>query len=172
LDVIKSSVLSGILKMKQQQKYEHLWTIGAILIFVVLLLIGYRLKDNLSPTLSTIASVDPSCDLGQGRCTTTLANGASVSLLLTPQTIRVLHPLSLNVITDGIKVSTVNVDFRGIDMDMGYNNLTLSKEKNGVFIGKTILPACLHAEMKWEARILLSTEKGIMMVPFQFSSKK
>lgn len=158
--------------MKQQKKFEHLWISGAILIFVVLLLVGYRLKDSISSSPATIAAIDPSCDLHQGKCTTRLANGASVSLLLTPQTIRALHPLSLNVVTDAINVSTINVDFRGIDMDMGYNSLTLSKEKKGNFVGETILPACIHEEMKWEARVLLTTKKGVIMVPFQFSTKK
>jgi zona occludens toxin (predicted ATPase) len=158
--------------MKQQKKSEHLWTSGAILIFIVLLLVGYRLKDSISSSPSAIAPVNPSCDLHQGKCTTLLANGASVSLLLTPQTIRVLHPLSLNVVTDAINVSTINVDFRGIDMDMGYNRLTLSQEKKGSFVGETILPACIQAEMKWEARVLLNTKKGVIMVPFQFSTRK
>jgi hypothetical protein len=158
--------------MKQQKKSEYLWAIGAILIFVVLVLIAYKVKDSSSHHYSSMATIDTSCDLQQGKCTTALANGASVSLLLTPHTIRVLHPLLLKVITDGINVSTVNIDFRGVGMDMGYNSVTLSKEKKDTFVGKTLLPACIHAEMNWEARVLLSTDQGIMMVPFQFSSRK
>jgi len=158
--------------MKQRINPEYLWLVGAVLIFIVLLLVGYSIKKSMPHNDSFIVTVNSSCELQQGKCTTSLANGASVSLLLTPNTIRVLHPLLLKVVVEGINISTVNIDFRGISMDMGYNSLTLSKDQEGVFVGETILPACTHLEMKWEARILLSTEQGVIMAPFQFSSRK
>ena len=82
-----------------------------------------------------------------------------------------MHPLQLKVETQGVKVNSIQVDFVGIGMEMGYNRSKLEKRDNN-FIGKVILPACIRAKMEWKAKVLLTTDTGITMIPFVFYTIK
>ncbi|MCK5919209.1 MAG: hypothetical protein KAG34_12340 [Cocleimonas sp.] len=158
--------------MSQNNKSEQLWTIVAILGFALLLVIGYKLKASMTPSITATATLDKSCDLRKDKCTTLLPSGGKVSLSITPKTIPILRPLVLNVIVDGIAVSKVEVDFIGIDMDMGYNRSTLEKIETEHFKGKAVIPVCVRSKMEWEARVLLHTNNGLIMAPFRFYTIK
>ena len=154
--------------MNKDRQSEPLWTIIAVLSFIILLVVVYKIKGSLSPALTATAILDESCDLRQGKCLSKLPNGGQVSLSITPSHIPVLQPLELEVTINGIKVSVINVDFVGVDMDMGYNRSKLSKIDEQHFKGKAVIPACVHSKMEWEARVLLQTDKGLTMAPFRF----
>jgi len=69
--------------------------------------------------------------------------------------------------TEGADVSSVEVDFVGVGMNMGYNRPALNKIGEGQFTGEATLPVCVRRKMEWEARVLLHTPEGIIMAPFQ-----
>ena len=73
---------------------------------------------------------------------------------------------------DGVAVSNVEVDLTGMDMDMGYNRPKLKAQGNNQFLGKAIIPVCVRAKMDWEAKVLLQTDRGLIMAPFQFHTLK
>ena len=73
---------------------------------------------------------------------------------------------------DGVAVSKAEVDFTGIGMDMGYNRPTLEPITKTQFKGKAILPVCVRSKMDWEAKVLLQTERGLIMAPFRFFTLK
>ena len=158
--------------MNKDKQSEHLWTIIAVLSFIILLVVGYKIKDSLSPAITATATLDKSCDLRQGECLSKLPNGGHVSLSITPNHIPILHPLELKVTIDGVKVSAIEVDFVGIDMDMGYNRSKLNKIDEQHFKGKAVIPVCVRSKMEWEARVLLQTAKGLTMAPFRFYTIK
>jgi len=157
---------------KKDNQSEPLWIIVAVLGFILLLVVGYKIKDSMSPSVFATGTLDKSCDLRQGKCLSKLPNGAQVSLTITPNSIPILRPLELNVTIDSIKVSAIEVDFVGIDMDMGYNRSKLDKVDQQHFRGKAVIPVCVRSKMEWEARVLLQTDNGLMMAPFRFHTIK
>ena len=122
-----------------EKKSGQLWTIVALLVFAILMAVSYKLKDLLEPSVSASAALDETCDLRKGACISVLPNGGKVSFSLSPNDIPILRPLKLQVKTEGVKASTVEVDFVGIGMEMGYNRSTLEEDGQNQFTGKAIL---------------------------------
>ncbi len=151
---------------------NHLWTIIAFLVLAVLLTASYKLKDLLKPGITTTVELDENCDLRKGKCTSELPGGGKVSFSISPDDIPVLRPLQLEVDVDDIAISGVEVDFIGLGMEMGYNRPALSAITKTHFSGDTVLPVCVRSKMDWEARVLLQTKKGVIMVPFRFYTLK
>lgn len=159
---------------EKPKSINHLWTIVAFLVLAILLVVSYKLKDLLSPDVAAVAELDESCELRKGECVSKLPNGGTVSFSMAPNDIPILRPLKLDVKIDGIKAESVEVDFVGIGMEMGYNRAKLDANPVSTqqFSGKAILPVCVRAKMEWEARVLLQTDKGTIMAPFRFFTLK
>lgn len=155
-----------------EKNTSKLWTIAAILVLALLLAVSYKLKDILKPSVTSTAALNESCDLRKGSCTSELPGGGKVSLSINPNDIPILRPLKLNVTIDGVEASTVEVDFIGIGMEMGYNRPKLSAVDKVNFKGEAILPVCVRSKMDWEARVLLKTDSGTIMAPFRFFTTK
>jgi len=155
-----------------EKKSNQLWTIIAVLVLAILLVVSYKLKDLLKPDITATAVLDESCDLRKGVCTSELPGGGKVTFSINPNDIPILRPLTLQVITDGVEVSNVEVDFIGIGMEMGYNRPKLAVKEKGNFRGEAILPVCVRTKMDWEARVLLQTDHGLIMAPFRFYTLK
>lgn len=154
--------------MSKKTNSGRLWSIIAVLIFILLLVFGQQLKDVLKPKVSSTEMLDENCDLRISSCSSKLADGGVVTLSIMPKDIPLLKPLKLSVKVDGIDISNAEVDFVGIGMDMGSNRSQLQLKTKQSFTGKAILPVCMRSKMEWEARVLLQTDKGILMVPFRF----
>jgi len=159
-------------ELTTEKKSNYLWTIIAILVLAILLAVSYKLKDFLKPSITASAALDESCDLRKGACTSNLPTGGKVTFSIDPNDIPILRPLQLKVEMEGVEVSKVEVDFIGIGMEMGYNRPALTIVDKTHFSGRAILPVCVRAKMDWEARILLHTEKGLIMAPFRFFTLK
>lgn len=151
---------------------NSLWVIVAVLVLAVLILFSYKYKNLLEPSVITTAVLDKSCDLRLGACTSTLPSGEKISLSINPNNIPLQRPLSFHVKTEGINASDVEVDIIGIGMDMGFNRTKLLSDDKTNYHGNVILPICSNSRMDWEARILVKTKKGIIMVPYSFFTKK
>ena len=154
------------------KKTTNLWTTVALLTLVLLLVVSYKLKDMLKPTVAATAQLDENCDLRKAACTSKLPGGGSVTLSISPNDIPILRPLQLDVKVEGVEVSTTEIDFTGIGMDMGYNRPKLEPITKTQFKGKAILPVCVRSKMDWEAKVLLQTERGLIMAPFRFFTLK
>ena len=155
-----------------EKKSGRLWTIAALLVFAIMMAVSYKLKDILEPRVSAAAALDESCDLRKGPCVSELPNGGKVSFSLSPNDIPILRPLKLQVTIEGVDVSSVEVDFVGLGMEMGYNRSALEDDGQNQFTGKAILPVCVRSKMDWEAKVLLKTDKGLLMAPFRFYTTK
>jgi hypothetical protein len=126
----------------------------------------------LHPEVVASAPIDPQCDLREGPCIGTLPNGARVYFELTPRDLPLLEPLAIDVRLEGLRALGVEVDFAGIDMNMGYNRPSLVAQNEGRYVGKTVLPVCVRYRMDWEARVLVRTADGLVAAPFRFSTFK
>lgn len=159
-------------KTASSKKITNLWTTVALLTLALLLLVSYKLKDMLRPTIAVSAELDESCDLRKAACTSKLPGGGHVTFSISPNDIPILRPLQIDVKIDGEAVSQVEIDFTGIGMDMGYNRPKLTAITKTQFKGKAILPVCVRSKMDWEARVLLQTKRGLLMAPFRFYTLK
>ncbi|NKN34489.1 hypothetical protein HF203_14810 [Marichromatium bheemlicum] len=118
-------------------------------------------------------SADPGCDLATRACDLALPGGGAVRLAVTPHDpIPLITPLRLQVAVTEREVESVAVDFAGVDMEMGYNRITLDPLGAGRFAGKGMLPVCARTLMRWEARVLLETPDGLLVAPFRFETRR
>jgi hypothetical protein len=63
-------------------------------------------------------------------------------------------------------VQSVTVDFRGVNMNMGYNRPQLKAVAPGQYAGTWVLASCGLERMVWEATVLIETSKIKMAAPF------
>jgi hypothetical protein len=126
----------------------------------------------LFPTVAAVAVPDPACDLHQGPCTARFRDGATVQLGIEPSPIPVVTPLNLQVQITGLEPGSVQIDFAGVDMNMGYNRVALRADGAGRYVGEGTLPVCVRERMDWEARVLLETADGLLAAPFRFPTSR
>jgi hypothetical protein len=79
-----------------------------------------------------------------------------------------VKPLQLRVELQGLKAQQVEVDFSGVDMNMGFNRFKLSRTGEGEFTGEGILPVCVRDAMEWEAKVLITTPQGLAAAAYRF----
>ena len=145
-----------------------LWGIAALLVVAVCAVALYKAQPILFPKAARSAQIDPDCDLRAGPCVSRLNDGARISFAIEPREIPVVKPLQLQVSLDGVQADEVQVDFAGVDMNMGFNRVTLNPAEQGVFKGDGMLPVCVRDAMEWEAKVLISTREGLVSVPYRF----
>lgn len=137
----------------------------------ILGVIGYKLAPLLSPK-ADIALPVSSCDLNQQSCTATLPDGGQLEFSIEPRPVPSLKPLQLRATVSGSAVRTVEVDFAGTEMKMGYNRPQLASESsNGQrFSGVASLPVCITGTMEWDATVLVDTGQALVAAPFRFQT--
>ncbi len=78
--------------------------------------------------------------------------------------------MALDVTITGEEVDSVEVDFAGVSMNMGFNRTHLEATDEGKFSGTITLPVCVRNRMDWEADVMLQTDMGIIVAPFRFET--
>jgi hypothetical protein len=149
-----------------------LWSFAGLLLVAVSAVAVYEVWPLLFPEVRTAAVVDPNCDLRAGPCTSPLPGGASVTFSIEPRSIPVVRPLQFKVDLVGLEAKRVQVDFTGVDMNMGFNRPTLQVRGPGHFIGQGRLPVCVRDAMEWEAKVLIETDEGLISAPYRFITVK
>ncbi|MGV6827296.1 MAG: hypothetical protein ACWA5Q_09980 [bacterium] len=124
----------------------------------------------LFPTVDTFAEPEPDCNLRQSPCTAKFPSGGQVSLSIEPRSIPLVTPLDIRVELQGVDANLVQVDFQGVDMNMGFNRVNLENTAANAFSGKSNLPVCVRDKMTWEAQVMIHTKSGLMIAPFQFET--
>ncbi len=130
----------------------------------------YSVWPTLFPRVIAVAPLVPDCNLRQGACTGHLPEGGKVMFEIEPRSIPLLLPLTLEVRIQDHEATSVEVDFAGTDMNMGYNRVRLNAVGPGTWRGQAILPVCVRNRMTWEAKVLLATDLGLMAAPFRFDT--
>jgi len=110
------------------------------------------------------------CDLNQGRCSASLPGGGRLEVELAPRPVPVLKPLQIQLRLEGHEATRVVVDFSGVEMDMGFNQITLKPAGPGQFVGQGNLPVCATGAMRWQLAVRIEGPSGSLAVPFHFMS--
>jgi hypothetical protein len=147
---------------------KSLWLIIGVLFVGVASVALYKTWPLIFPDLAYVAELDDSCDLHTGPCTSRVGDNGSVNLSITPKEIPLVKPLEFEVLVQDLTATNVEINFVGVDMNMGFNRFKLSQEQDGKFTGGGMLPVCVLDSMLWEAQVLLTTEQGLISVPYRF----
>jgi hypothetical protein len=126
----------------------------------------------LHPDTVARAPLNADCDLRVGPCSVRFPGGGEVRLGIEPREIPVMRPLGVSVELTGIDAHRIEVDFSGVDMNMGYNRVGLTAVGQGRFEGEAILPVCVRDRMTWEALVLADTPAGLLGAPFRFDTTR
>ncbi len=108
------------------------------------------------------------CELRSGQCRMPLDHGW-VEFSISPPQVPLMQTLALTVRVDGLDVAGVQVDIRGLNMDMGFNRVRLQRLDNGAWRAETILPVCSQRRMRWEAAVQLDGARKVEL-PFTFET--
>lgn len=142
-----------------------------MLSLALVVVLGYKLSPLLLPKSDVSVQPQPDCDLHRRACAAVLPGGGRVQFSISPRPIPMVAPLQLEVAVTGREVASVEVDFAGINMNMGLNRPQLQPAGGGRFVGQASLPVCVTGGMDWQATLLIETEKERIAVPFRFSSQ-
>jgi len=149
-----------------------LWLVLLALLVAVTGVLVYRLQPLLNPRALVTAPSDPGCDLRAAACSAHFPGGGALRFEVEPKGIPAMAPLVLRLWLRGIQADTVQVDFTGVDMKMGYNRPALRRVGDDRFEGQGTLPNCLHGPMTWEARVLIRGPRGLLAARFQFQTSR
>jgi hypothetical protein len=152
-----------------------LWVAAAVLAAAVVGVAVHKAWPVLFPKIAERAPLSPSCDLRGAACTARFAGGGSVRLDIRPGGIPTAQPLDVDVrLQDLPTPERVELDFAGVDMDMGYNRVALRSAISDPthYTGTAMLPVCVRERMTWEARVLLRFPDGTMAAPFRFETTR
>ena len=145
-----------------------LWGTLGLLFAAVCAVAIYRSWPLLFPEIAISVPADPACDLRAGACGSNVEGSGRVSFAIEPRTIPLVKPLQLRVQLQGVEAQQVEVDFSGVDMNMGFNRVRLEPSGEGIFTGDGMLPVCVRDAMEWEAKVLITTRGGLTSVAYRF----
>ena len=148
------------------------WLIAGLLFAALVAAALFQAWPVLYPEVTATAPLDPACDLRSGPCTARFPSGGQVLFGMEPRTLPVVAPLRIVAEVARIEPRSVEVDFAGTDMNMGYNRVELTQTKTGRYEGQVIIPMCVRARMGWEAKVMLHTGAGIWVAPFRFETSR
>ena len=139
-----------------------------ILLIAGVVVVGYKLSPLLLPKSDLTVQPDAACDLHRQACAVQLPGGGRVELAAGVQPIPMLKPFPVIVTVSGVDPAKVEVDFAGVDMNMGLNRPQLQASGNGRFVAEASLPVCVSGQMDWQATVLLDTGSERIAIPYRF----
>ena len=141
-----------------------------ILLIALVVVVGYKLSPLLLPRADVVIQPDPACNLQRQACAVKLPSGGSVELAMATRPIPMVKPFEVQVTASGFAPGRVEVDFAGIEMNMGLNRPELATRGDGRFAGQVTLPVCITGAMDWQATVLIETGGERIAIPYRFSS--
>ena len=161
-------------ELQQDIEPSYLWTMLLLWVLVGVLVVGiigiavHKSWPILFPEVVETAPLDSACNLRAGPCVSTLPGGGSVAFSIKPNAIPVMTPLAATVRMEGIEATRVELDISGVSMNMGFNRIALKPSADGYYQGTIQLAACIRDRMEWEAKVLITDERGLIAAPYRF----
>lgn len=146
------------------------WTLLGLLFVALAVVVWVRVEPVLNPEVAVVGTPRDDCDLRVAPCNAAFPDGAWVTFEISPAHIPAAAELLLKVRANSIDTRRVEVDFAGVDMNMGFNRVPLDSVGPGEFAGSGMLPVCVRSRMTWEAKVLLHTDAGLLAAPFRFDT--
>jgi hypothetical protein len=81
-----------------------------------------------------------------------------------------VKPFEVQVLASGFTPKRIEVDFAGIDMNMGLNRPELRLSGDGKYVAEASLPVCISGHMDWQVTVLVDAGAEQIAIPFRFSS--
>lgn len=144
-------------------------TIGILLIALVVV-VGYKLSPILLPKADVTVRPDPACNLLRESCAVELPSGGRIELSSSVLPIPMVRPFEIRVATSGFTPGKVEVDFAGVDMNMGLNRPELGLRAPGQYAAEVSLPVCITGLMDWQVTVLVETGAERIAIPYRFSA--
>lgn len=139
---------------------------AVILAMIAAAAVGYLWLPRADVPLPLVAD----CRLDRQICSVALPEGGRLEVSLEPRPVSSLAPIRVSVSVAGLQVGRVEVDFQGVDMNMGLQRMPLQAAGPGRFSGEATLPVCATGQMLWQATVLIESGRKNISVPFRFES--
>ncbi len=143
--------------------------IGLELIALVVV-VGYKMSPMLLPKADVTIQPDPVCNLQREACSVVLPSGGKIQLAMATRPVPLVKPFEVQVTTSGFSPTRVEVDFAGIDMNMGLNRPQLAARGEGLYAAEVTLPVCITGHMDWQATVLVESGSERIAIPYRFST--
>lgn len=143
--------------------------IGLELIALVVIA-GYKLSPMLLPKADVTVQPDATCNLQREACSVKLPSGSTVQLAMGTRPVPMVKPFEVQVTTTGFSPARVEVDFAGVDMNMGLNRPQLAARGAGAYAAEVTLPVCITGHMDWQATVLVETGNERIAIPYRFTT--
>lgn len=143
--------------------------IGLELIALVVV-VGYKMSPMLLPKADVTVQPDPVCNLQREACSVALPSGGKIQLAMATRPVPLVKPFEVHVTTSGFSPTRVEVDFAGIDMNMGLNRPQLAARGEGLYAAEVTLPVCITGHMDWQATVLVESGSERVAIPYRFST--
>lgn len=139
-----------------------------VLLIVLVVVVGYKLSPMLLPKADVTVQPEAGCDLQRQGCLAKLPGGGSVELEMGTRPIPLVQPFEVRVNAGNLQPGRVEIDFAGIEMNMGYNRLLLTPRGDGTYVAEATLPVCITGQMAWQATVLLESGHERIAIPYRF----
>lgn len=139
-------------------------------LIALIVIVGYKLSPMLLPSADVTVQPDPVCNLQREACSVTLPSGGKVTLAMGSHPVPLVKPFEVQVTTSGFSPTRVEVDFAGIDMNMGLNRPQLAARGEGSYAAEVTLPVCITGHMDWQATLLVESGRERIAIPYRFST--
>ncbi len=144
--------------------------LAIILALAIVAVVGYKYSPLLLPKADLTVEPAAGCDLHKQACHADLPGGGHVELSITPHPIPVVQPLKVSAIVSGVAADTLEIDFAGVSMNMGFNRKTLVAGSDGRHTADAMLPVCVTGRMAWRATLVVETRRQRIAIPFLFEA--
>jgi hypothetical protein len=160
--------------MSEQKKHKITNLLISILLIIILASIWFFTQPkqiNTDDTTVDITSLQNiNCVLSQNNCISK-TDSQVLTLSVLNKDISAFTPLTFQLTLQGFSAQKAHIDFEGIEMFMGANVLTLTKQPDDSFTGIISLPGHTGHGMTWRAVTKVMTEHSTQQVSFEFPLK-
>lgn len=154
--------------LKDIQKSRVWLIVLTVFLLVPILFFSIEYWNRINAGIVESGNINADCDLHKASCEASFEENGKLVFSITPAPIKPLSPLDLQVELVNINAQSVQVDFEGIGVYMGFYRPELKREINNVFKGTAILSVCTLENMLWQATVIIKTDKGTIVAPFRF----
>lgn len=102
----------------------------------------------------------PTCQVDAGPCQALFEGGGTVELRVHPAPPQAGQPFTVEAKVAGWHAERVDIEFEGVDMNMGMFRETLSGGDSGVYEARITLPVCVTGAMRWHATLIVRHSRG------------
>lgn len=138
-----------------------------ILLIALVVVVGYKLSPILLPKADVTVQPEAACNLNQQTCAAVLPGGGRVEVSSSVHPVPLVKPFEVQVAVSGLAPSRVEVDFAGVDMNMGLNRPQLQDRGNGRFVAEVTLPVCITGRMDWQVTVLIESGNQRIAIPYR-----